>query len=131
MRSSSKNILVCANSNAACDEIAERLLNVLHVGEMLRMYAKSYNSGKISERIRPICNQFNGEYHFPSLQHLYQFRVLICTLGTAGVLTRARDDSDFKADHFAYVIIDECASTHETMTLIPIIGERVFDMKNK
>lgn len=126
VRSTNNSVLVCANSNAACDEMAERLIEVLHPEEMFRMYAKSFDSRKISDRIKPVCNWLKGEFGFPSLTYLYQFRVLICTLVTAGCLTRATNNAPFSPSHFSHVIIDESASTHETMTLIPIAGKCII-----
>lgn len=123
VRSTSKSVLVCANSNSACDEIVTRLIDVLEKGEMFRMYGKSYNYRKVSEKIKPLCNWLKGEFRFPSLEFLYQFRVLVCTLTTAGCLTRATEHSQFSARHFSHVIIDESASTHETVSLIPIAGK--------
>lgn len=89
---------------------------------MFRMYAKSYDHRQISESIKPICNYRGGELRYPSLEFLYQFRVLICTLCTSGCLTRASIDPHFKADHFSHIFIDESASTHETVSMIPIAG---------
>lgn len=141
VRSSDNCVLVCANSNAACDEITERLLNVLHYGEMLRMYAKSFDTRKISENIKPISNGRGESILFPSLESLYKFRVVICTLTTACVFTRARefsasrqikrvrryhehnlDYNGYNPSHFSHIIIDEAASTNETSALVPIAG---------
>lgn len=120
VRSTNKCILVCACSNAACDEITQRLLQKLKTNEIFRMYAKSYNTAKI---IKTCSNFIQGEFRFPSLKFLYKFRVVICTLLTAGNLVRARSDPDFDTKHFSHVFIDECASTNETTTLIPIAGK--------
>lgn len=123
VRSSTNCVLVCAQSNAACDEIAERLLNILKAGEVYRMYAKSYEKQTIGSKIRPSCNLHHGEIQFPSLQYLYQFRVVVCTLLTAGCLVRARDrDKDFDSSHFSHIFIDEAACTHEPVSMIPIAG---------
>lgn len=123
VRSTRKCVLVCANSNAACDEVTERLLAVLKKREIFRMYAKSYDKRKISEEIEPICNFTGGEFRFPTLEYLYKFRVLVCTLVTSGCLVRARDNGSFNSSHFSHIFIDECASTHETVSIIPIAGE--------
>lgn len=130
----SDTVLVCANSNAACDEITERLLNVLSYGEMFRLYAKSYNVRKVSDQIKPICNLDDGKFRIPALQFLCKFRVLVCTLPAAGCLTRAelsyprRQRRYFPTQNnpiqFSHIIIDESASTHETETMIPIAGEQ-------
>lgn len=114
--------MVCAQSNAACNEIAERLAKVLTVKEMLRMFSQSYDHDQISPTIHPFCNLFDGELKYPALDYLYKYRVLICTLATSGCLVRARTCAEYNQRHFGYVFIDECASAHETMSLIPIAG---------
>lgn len=126
VRTTTKNILVCAQSNAACNEIAERLAKMLTKTQMLRMFSMSYDLDQISSTIRPFCNLFDGELKYPSLEDLYKFRVLICTLSTSGCLVRARHCSTFDPSHFGYVFIDECASAHETMALVPIAGMNCF-----
>lgn len=110
-------------SNAACDEITDRLIDVLDETELYRFYAKSHQHTKISSRIGRVSNFGSEGIFYPSLEYLYQFRVFVCTLCSAGCLTRARiDEQVWKANHFSYVFIDECASAHETMCLIPIAG---------
>ncbi|XP_055303315.1 helicase MOV-10-like [Sitodiplosis mosellana] len=89
---------------------------------MYRMYAKSYDHRKISKTMKPICNWAKSEFHFPSLKYLYHFRVLICTLTTAGCLARAREAHYYSSSHFSHIFIDEGASTHETVSMIPIAG---------
>lgn len=123
IRTTNKCVLVCANSNSACDELTERLLNVLTPEEIHRMYAKSFDKEKVSSKIQPICN-INGEkFQMPSLEYLNQFRVVVCTLITAGSIVRARNkDSSFSSDHFSYIFIDEAASCQETISLIAIAG---------
>lgn len=119
VRSTSGSVLVCANSNAACDEITQRLIGVLKSHEIFRMYAKSYN---VEKSIKKCSNFFDGQFRFPCLKFLYSFRVVICTLITAGNLVRARNDPNFVPGHFSTLIIDECASTNENTTLVPIAG---------
>lgn len=114
----SKNVLVCAQSNTACDEIAERLTTVLGEEELFRMYARTFDACKLNPLLIPYSNWTGTEFHYPSLQFLCKFRVVVCTLCTAGTLTRA----GISAQHFAHVFIDECASAFETMTMIPIAG---------
>lgn len=122
VRSSKGRVLVCANSNAACDEITVRLLKVFKTTEIFRMYAKSYNKSNVSTEIMKCSNFVKGQFRIPKLKYLYGFRVVICTLLTAGCISRGCEDPDFNPSHFSHVIIDECASTNETMTLIPIAG---------
>lgn len=47
VKTTRKNILVCAQSNAACDEVAHRLSEYLNFKQMLRLYSTSYDVGKI------------------------------------------------------------------------------------
>lgn len=125
--SSNKCVLVCANSNAACDEITLRLLKILKKHEIFRMYAKSYHTAKVDVNIRQCYNYYRGQFKYPCLKYLYGFRVVVSTLLTAGHIMRARSDPDFDPKHFSYLIIDECASTNETSTLIPIAGMHFYN----
>lgn len=90
---------------------------------MFRMYAKTHDNRKISDDIKPISNWCEREFQFPSLKFLYRFRVIVCTLSTAGCITRAYESPGFDSSHFSHIIIDECASTHETVTMVPIAGK--------
>lgn len=124
VRTTNKNVLVCAMSNSACDEIAERLANVLKNHEVFRMYAKSYRHSSVCETVKSISNWDNKFIRLPSLEQLYKYRVVCTTIATAGCFTRARVSKDiWRPDHFGYVFIDECASSSETMTWIPIAGK--------
>lgn len=124
IRTTKKFILVCAQSNAACDEIAQRLSKTLTKEQMLRMYSKSFDLDKLSATLRPYCNLVatchGDEFQYPCFEDLYRYRVLVCTLSTAGYLVK--DTKCFKSNHFGWIFIDECASAHETMSLIPIAG---------
>lgn len=84
VRSTEKYILVTAQSNSACDELTERLLDVVKPKEIFRMYAKSVEKSSISSKIQPCSNLKNGEIKFPSLNYLYQFKVVVATLSTVG-----------------------------------------------
>lgn len=117
-----KCVLVCANSNAACDEITERLARVLTSDDMFRLYSKTSDARHTKQWIKPMCNLRDDSFVIPSLAFLYQFRVVICTLATAGCFARGRHHEHFRADHFAYVFIDECASTNEPTALVAIAG---------
>lgn len=125
-----KNILVCSQSNAACDEIAKRLCAFLNKDQMLRMYSMSYDLKKVSSTIEPYCNLIGDEFKLPPMHEIYKFRVLICTLSMSAFLTTGTQtrygqsgmNAKIRPNHFDYVFIDECASAHETMSLIPIAG---------
>ena len=123
IRTTQNNILVCAPSNCACDEITTRLLDYLNEQKIFRMYAKSFKATKVSAKVKPICNLKNGKFEFPCLKYIYRFRVVITTIQTAGCITRARDlDPEYSSSHFSHIIMDEAAFVHETMSWIPIAG---------
>lgn len=88
------------------------------------MYAKTHNPDSVSHSMRKISNLQNGEFKLPCWKYLKRYRVVVCTLATAGCLVRARGvDLDFDSSHFTHVIIDEAAFTHEPITFIPIAGK--------
>lgn len=118
VETSNDNILVCAQSNAACDEITVRLKEFLDESEMFRMYSTSKDIEEITKSILTFSNYFGSELKYPPLRYIYKYRVVVCTLATAGCLTRAHCNPN----HFDYVIIDECASAVETISLVPIVG---------
>lgn len=123
VRSTQNYVLVCVQSNSACDEITERLLNVLDANEVFRMYAKSINPTLINSKIKSSCNLKDGEIKFPSLNYLYEFRVVVCTMSTVGCISRARGkDPHFDSSHFSHIFIDEAACVHEPVSMIPIAG---------
>lgn len=116
-------ILVTAHSNAACDELATRLLDVLHNGQLYRLYAKSVSIDQVRPELKPVCNLWNNKFEFPALEYLYQYRVIVSTLSTTGTLVRSRgEDPDFDSSHFSRLFIDEAACVHEPASMIPIAG---------
>lgn len=130
VQTTNKKVLVCAMTNAACDEITERLLNIFGEtsGQIFRLYSTSYNVDKIGSSMKSVCNVFEngGQLYIPQLSIL-QYRVLICTLSAASYLMEERNNQPgFKANHFGYLFIDECASSTETMTLIPVTGKYIL-----
>lgn len=87
------------------------------------MYALSYNTKNIPKEILRYSNLIKRKIVIPSWKHLHTYRVVVCTLATAGNLARGFEDKFFDCHHFSYVIIDEAACTHETMTILPIAGK--------
>lgn len=123
VQTTDKCVLVLANSNAACDEIALRLAGLTKKDEIYRLYAKSYNIALIHQDIVKICNARSGKIEYPPLDFLYRFRVLICTTLTAGTIARTRGaDRVFDASHFSHIFFDEAACTQEPVTLVGIAG---------
>ena len=118
------HILITANSNSACDEIGERLLNFVPRYKMYRLYSPSFDNrmperyARIHPLLKPISNIKNLMHKNPTYEELYNYKVVIATLVTCGRLITANIDPA----HFDYIIIDECASTMEPHSIIPIIG---------
>lgn len=115
-------VLVCAQSNAACDEITERLLKVLGKGQLIRLYAKSHDSSLVCDTIQSVSNLIGNNFQIPPLEFLYTFRVVVCTLMTASCFTRANGNPEYKLNHFKYIMIDEAASVTEAVTMVAIAG---------
>lgn len=120
--SEQNHVLVCCNSNTACDEIVERLIPFFENDQLIRLYTTSYNKRKMDYRFEPYSNWCRNQFTIPSLKELYSFKVIVCTLVVAGNFARAYNDPHFNPTHFSHIIIDESANTHETMTMIPIAG---------
>lgn len=77
---------------------------------------------KVPKSLEPISNM-KQNFQTPSLQYLYQYRVIVCTLLASGCLARARGlDKDFDSSHFAYVFIDEAACAPSSALMVPIAG---------
>lgn len=112
-----------AYSNAACDEIATRLLDVVQANELLRLYAKSFKKEKVPPKLIPFCNLVDEDFVLPSLEYIYRYRVLVCTVNTSGILVLGRGENPiFKADHFKRVFLDEAGCVPEPASLVPIAG---------
>lgn len=126
IESTEKCVLVTASSNAACDEIAQRLVKLLKRDQIFRLYAQSHDRNKVPQTIAPISN-LRENFKLPSLLYLYQYRVVVCTLLTAGNLTRARGKDDhFDSKHFGFVIIDEAACAQCSALMVPIAGNYII-----
>lgn len=125
VKTTQKNVLVCAISNASCDAITDSLIDVVNKNEIYRFFGDSCKYPQTSARIggSRVSNLNGTEIHCPTLQFLYQFRVIVCTLSSAGFLTKNNVNKRvWSADHFEYVIIDDCASAPQSMSMIPIAG---------
>jgi helicase MOV-10 len=79
-------ILVTAQSNSACDEIAKRLLKILPASDILRFYTPSFEKklDMVDEELLEISNLKTGQHQYPGYDEFYGYRVVACTLVTAG-----------------------------------------------
>lgn len=82
------------------------------------MYAKSTNLTGMDETLKDIWNLVENKFQFPSLAYLYTYRIIVCTLLTAGTFVRARTKGKrFDPSHFPHIFIDEAASMQESIVL--------------
>lgn len=123
----SEHILVCAASNSACDELADRLLKIIQNDQVFRMFSHSQTDkmGIIPRDVLAASNLCKAEHYYPTLAKLYQYKVIICTLTTAGRLSQAH----INPLHFTHVFVDESGSATESQLLIAIAG--ICTTKNK
>ncbi|XP_055319847.1 putative helicase mov-10-B.1 isoform X2 [Sitodiplosis mosellana] len=114
-------ILVCATSNSACNEVAKRLLQSNGgKDKVFRIFSKSvaFKMDDIPTDVLAASNLKTGEHYYPSLQYLYQCKVIVCTLTTAGRLSQGK----INPKHFSHIFIDEAGSATESQTMIAIAG---------
>lgn len=104
------------------------LTRILQAGELYRFYATSSKVLKSKPHVLDVSNFTGTTVSYPPLNTLYKYRVVICTLESAGFLTRARIDRDWNGQNFKYVIIDDSSSVPETMTFISIAGSVIFEL---
>ncbi|KAL1376264.1 hypothetical protein pipiens_004456 [Culex pipiens pipiens] len=119
-----ENVLVAATSNFAANELTNRLLGVVPDEAIFRFFSKSCTR-KVDEfdnEVLEVSNLNGRIYQRLCYEDIYQSRVVVCTLATAGRLNQAR----IAAKHFSYVFIDECGSAKEISALIPIAGIATF-----
>jgi superfamily I DNA and/or RNA helicase len=107
-------ILVTANSNSACDEIGDRLLNYVGTNQVYRFYSASFDIDATSEKLVRLSNLRYKKHNQPSYEEIYSCNVVLATLVNSSKL------SSFPSDHFDFIFIDECASGAEAFVNIPI-----------
>ncbi|TRY87279.1 hypothetical protein DNTS_028207 [Danionella cerebrum] len=111
-------ILACAPTNSAADQLGEKLIESQHVDaqKIYRLYAVSFNPNEIPKNLEKHSNVEGGEIFFPCKKDLMSYKILICTLFTAGRLVTA----GFPVGHFSYVFVDEAGHAKEPECIIAI-----------
>lgn len=128
------HILVTASSNAACNDIGNRLMKHVSMNKILRIYSPAFEKKpeKIDKNLEPISNFRNRTLcpcnrrscpeipacDDPTYEEFCTARIVISTLVSCGRIVSA----GIKSNHFDYIFIDEAASECEQYTLIPISG---------
>lgn len=120
-------VLVCATSNAACNEVVNRLLDLEFRGDhtVFRIFSKTQelDLSNIPKRVLATSNLKTGEHYYPSLEILYKYKVIVCTLTTAGRLSQGKIDPY----HFSHIFIDEAGCATESQLMIAIAGQYQVD----
>lgn len=113
-------IIITAQSNSACDEIATRLLKFIPRTKIFRYFTPAVRRDmrEFNENLKSISNLRNNRHEFPTYEELHHFSVVIVTLVTAKRIQQA----DLKSHHFEYIFIDESGCAVEPECLIPIAG---------
>ncbi|XP_048267046.1 putative helicase mov-10-B.1 isoform X3 [Bombus terrestris] len=119
----SKNILVCTPSNAAADEITNRLLCLLPHKDVFRMYATSKCCNNVDEKIYPNSNFIDDMVLYLPKKIFILKKIVITTLVTCMRLASLK----LRNDHFSYIFIDEASQSTELESLIPLM---VMNSKN-
>lgn len=127
VKTTDKNVLVCAMSNNAADELAIRISEELDQHQMLRLYSLSRPIGKVPGKLRRYANirpdqEGIDNVYLPALVDLYGYRVIVVTLVSSTIFARICTQEGFSASHFGFVFCDESANAAETSCLIPIAG---------
>ncbi|XP_063226708.1 putative helicase mov-10-B.2 [Bacillus rossius redtenbacheri] len=122
-------ILVCAPSNAACDYLTQKLIsNGCKKNELLRLHSSSREWSGVPQDIHDYSNWDGEAYFMPAKDWLYSYRIIVCTLISAGRLVpqapRNTLDEELyqKTYHFTHVFIDECCQAQEPECLVAIGG---------
>eukprot|EP00112_Aurelia_sp_Birch-Aquarium-sp1_P002862 Seg1318.2 transcript_id=Seg1318.2/GoldUCD/mRNA.D3Y31 product="putative helicase MOV-10" protein_id=Seg1318.2/GoldUCD/D3Y31 len=123
-------ILACAPSNYAADLILHRLLHPHPIpkNEFFRLNAQSRSVKTLPKeyKIEGFCKIVDGErFEIPSWEELENYRVIICTMTTAGRMVCM----GAPREHFTHIFMDECGQAMEPETYIPLAG--LFDARNK
>jgi len=112
--------LVCAPSNAACNNIASKLINMLPpTAKIFRLFSISSDELKIPDDLKDHSNfdRSKGYMTMPTLDTILDKHIVIVTLVSAGRIVTAGGGGNFQ-----YVYIDECGQASEPEAVIAVAG---------
>lgn len=83
-RNPTSRILVAAPSNSAANEITRRLIHHrVPEKDLFRMISASFEPRSIPNDLKPYSNYKDGEFFFPPIKVLEDYRILVVTLTAA------------------------------------------------
>ncbi|XP_050414418.2 putative helicase MOV-10 [Patella vulgata] len=113
------HVLACTPSNNAADLLTERLLDNREIlGNIIRLNAVSRSWRSIPDKVKNVSNydKKTNSYYYPCKKDLKEYRVIVCTVITAGRLASAK----FPVGHFTHVFIDEAGHAIEPESMIAV-----------
>lgn len=114
-------VLITAQSNSACDEIASRLLKAIPLSRILRIYSAGIDKEKVKALNPTLVASSNfrtGKNIWPTKEEFDWFSIVIVTLMSSSRLVQ----SDLREGHFDFIFLDECGAASEPESLLPILG---------
>ncbi|KAI7797624.1 putative helicase mov-10-B.2 [Triplophysa rosa] len=113
-------ILACAPSNSAADQLCEKLISSQHVdkGKIYRIYASSRNPKDVPAALVNHSNVEGNTIVLPCKEDLMSYKILVCTLVTAGRLV----SGGVPEGHFSHIFVDEAGHAVESETIISVAG---------
>ncbi|XP_014608785.1 PREDICTED: putative helicase mov-10-B.1 isoform X1 [Polistes canadensis] len=114
----SRNVLVCAPSNKAVDEITKRLLNYVSPTVISRIYSQSHERSKVDKTILPCSHFLKDNSDILNNKFLLSHQIILVTIITCGSVFVSKR---VKKDNFSYIIIDEASQATEPETMIPFL----------
>lgn len=122
-------ILVSANSNAACDEVAKRLKKFLYTAQhrkpvMLRIYSGTYGKklDLVDENLFEVTNVAH-EYHlFPTLEVFKSHRIIVATHDIASKYLHSGLLKEKENVIFSHIFIDENGASTIPEALCSVVG---------
>lgn len=113
-------ILACAPSNSAADQLGEKLITSQHVDarNIYRIYASSRNPKEIPKVLENNSNVEGENIIFPCKEDLMPYKIVVCTLVTAGRLV----SGGFPVGHFSHIFVDEAGHAVEPEIVISVAG---------
>ncbi|WOG83544.1 hypothetical protein DCAR_0102720 [Daucus carota subsp. sativus] len=116
--SSVNRILICTNSNSACDALMSSLQKEIPVSDIFRSNAAFRELDEVPDDILPHCPYEEKDELFscPQLAELEKFRLILSTF----LSTSRLHNEGLKPGHFSHIFLVDASSAIEPETLVPL-----------